>query len=139
MFRSTNNSFVWFLCFQLKAYSGERTNSLVGTPVMSRTTITFFVQLNNIKAYTKIQVFIYKNLLFFYKIIYVLLSKATFLFTLILILNSSLKLFFHLILLLKFRTMLLQKAFCTLWCRSFTYGSAKTDNMNIPKNPPLLW
>ena len=32
------------LFFSFAAYSGERTNSLLGTPIVSRTTTTFFVQ-----------------------------------------------------------------------------------------------
>ena len=33
--------------FSAYAYSGERTNSLMGAPIVSRTTTIFFAQLNN--------------------------------------------------------------------------------------------
>ena len=47
--RSILASLVRFLCLQQYAYSGERTNSRLGTPIVSRKTTIFFVQLNIIK------------------------------------------------------------------------------------------
>ena len=44
-----------FLGFQYYTYSGERTNSRLGTPVANRTTATFLVHLNNIKNIIKKQ------------------------------------------------------------------------------------